>query len=439
MRRKAATPAPGVWEQRAPERSLMLWMALAMLVGFLVVLGTRAGQGDPPKARDLLPPLVYAGTLGFAHLVLVLSRFRGDLSLVCAPMFLSGLGILAQFRMGILYAGDSAWNLRDLLFPLGVALMLGCVLLFRGGRLASLRPFYLLAGLGSLALVGAVLATGTRFRGAVFASGNLTPTEGLKILAVFAAAGALHRRLDAVEGGLLRSLHALVPFGIFWAALVALLAVQRDLGMALILSLALLGMLVFASGRMSWILLAVAGLVVVTIIAGDQIAHSQRRMEAWLDPFADPTGSGWQTLQGLSAMFAGGLWGAGFGLGRPDRIPIAESDFIYAVIGEEFGFTGCILVVATYLVLVLRGLRVARAAADPFVSILAAGFTLVIAVQTLVNIGGVTKALPLTGVTLPFVSLGGSSMITSFIAVGLILAASEGTTSKRHTSGKPGK
>ena len=109
------------------------------------------------------------------------------------------------------------------------------------------------------------------------------------------------------------------------------------------------------------------------------------------------------------------------------------------MIGEEFGFIGCVLVVATYLVLVLRGLRVARAAGDSFVSILAAGFTLVIAVQTLVNIGGVTKALPLTGVTLPFVSLGGSSMITSFIAIGLILAASESPSGKRHASVKPGK
>lgn len=425
MRRKAAAPPPGVWAQRAPERSLILWMAVSMLMGFLVVLGTRAGQGDAPSARDLLPPLVYAATLGFTHVVLVMIRFRGDLALVCAPLFLSGLGILAQFRMGVLYTGNSAWTLRDLLFPLGVALMLGCILLFRGGRLLLLRPFYLVAGLASLGLVGLVLATGTTFRGAVFASGNLTPTEGLKILAVVAVAGALHRRIDAVEGGVMKSVVALVPFAVFWAALLGLLVLQRDLGMALILSLALLGMLVFASGRVSWLVLAAAGLFMVGLIAGDQIAHSQRRMEAWVDPFQDPTGSGWQILQGLSAMFAGGLWGAGFGLGRPDRIPIAESDFIYAVIGEEFGYVGCLLIVATYLVLIHRGLRAARQASDPFVSILVAGLILVIAVQTLVNIGGVTKALPLTGVTLPFVSLGGSSMITSFAAIGLALAASE--------------
>jgi len=131
-------------------------------------------------------------------------------------------------------------------------------------------------------------------------------------------------------------------------------------------------------------------------------------------------------LQGLSGMYAGGLWGDGFGAGNPEYTPIAEADFIYSVIGEELGFVGTLLVLAFFLILILRGLRIALRCRSSFGLLLVAGLTSLLAIQTFLNIGGVIKFIPLTGLTLPFISQGGSSLITAFAIVGLLLAISDG-------------
>jgi len=157
--------------------------------------------------------------------------------------------------------------------------------------------------------------------------------------------------------------------------------------------------------------------------------HGRRRIEAWQDPFADPTGDGWQILQGLSGMHSGGLWGEGFGQGSPGYTPIARSDFIYSVVGEETGFVGGVLVVLFFLVLFARGLRIARHAQDQTGMLLGVGLTTVIAAQTFLNLGGVTKLVPLTGITLPFISHGGTSLLTAFAALGLLLAISDTASS----------
>jgi cell division protein FtsW (lipid II flippase) len=154
--------------------------------------------------------------------------------------------------------------------------------------------------------------------------------------------------------------------------------------------------------------------------------HGERRIDAWLDPFQDPTGDGWQILQGLSGMYSGGLWGEGFGEGRPDFTPIAGSDFIYSVVGEELGFLGCAAVVLFFLILFQRGLAIAGRSRNTFGRFLAFGIVAVFATQTFLNIAGVTKLVPLTGLTLPFISHGGASLLTAFATIGLLLAVSDG-------------
>jgi cell division protein FtsW (lipid II flippase) len=142
-------------------------------------------------------------------------------------------------------------------------------------------------------------------------------------------------------------------------------------------------------------------------------------------------------------MYSGGLWGEGFGEGNPEYTPIAESDFIYSVIGEELGFVGCVLVVAFFLLFFYRGLIIASRSRSSFGRLLCGGLTAVIAIQTFLNIGGVTKLVPLTGITLPFISHGGSSLLTGFVALGLMLAASDGEagpqTGARRKSKQPGQ
>ena len=156
-------------------------------------------------------------------------------------------------------------------------------------------------------------------------------------------------------------------------------------------------------------------------------AHVKARFDIWLHPFADPTGAGWQILQGLSAMNAGGIWGAGIGAGAPQSVPIVSSDFVYAAVAEELGILLCAFVLMAYGSLFVRGWRTASRVKSPFGSLLAVGLTSALCFQTLLNLGGVTKALPLTGIALPFLSQGGSSLATMLAMVGLLSALSAGS------------
>ncbi len=427
-RRSDLVSAVAAWDLRQPERHLLLWCLACIAIGFLLVLGSGQTAGRPPAWIDLLPLGVYAFSLAALHLTLTATGFRGDQVLVAAVGFLAGFGLLAQARMGAFDGADTLAPAR-LIFPGGILAMAAVALAFGGGRYRTLAAWpWVWAGL-SLVLVGALLATGQRFRGAVFGLGFTTPTEVLKLSVVLFLAGHLDR-----HGRALARWHprfplppwkALWPLAAFWLLLAGLLMAQRDLGMVSILSLALLTLLVSGTGRPGYL---VYGVLAAAAAGGLLLAffeHGERRVQAWLDPFQDPTGDGWQILQGLSGMYSGGLWGEGFGEGRPDYTPIADSDFIYSVIGEELGFLGCTLVVLFFLILFQRGLAIAGRSRNPFGRLLALGITAVLAAQTFLNIAGVTKLVPLTGLTLPFISHGGASLLTAFFGIGLLLAISD--------------
>jgi cell division protein FtsW len=153
----------------------------------------------------------------------------------------------------------------------------------------------------------------------------------------------------------------------------------------------------------------------------------------WLRPFADDMrfGSGYQMVQGLFALGNGGLIGAGLGNGMPDQIPVVWSDFVFDAFTEEVGFAGALALLALYLVMVFRGMSIALRAPTPFLQLLAAGLSFILAFQTLVIVGGNAKLIPLTGVTLPFLSYGGSSLVTNFVIVALLLRISEATRKVR--------
>ncbi|WP_295455679.1 FtsW/RodA/SpoVE family cell cycle protein [uncultured Thiodictyon sp.] len=416
------------WQGRHGERELLLSCIGFMALGFVLILGADAADGRRLAATDLLPLLLYALSLAAVHLTLVLAGFRGDQVLTATVAVLSGFGLLVQVRMGAFRGDAGTLTLGLWLVPAGLVIMTAGALILADGRYRILaRGLWLWAGL-SLLLVVVLLVTGQRFRGAVYALGFTTPTEALKVTVVLGLAAYLGRHGQALaqwRAGL-PPWRALWPLLAFWAALTGLLALQRDLGMVLILGVALLVMLVSATGRIGYLvygLLAAAGLGSLMLVF---FAHGQRRIDAWLDPFQDPTGEGWQILQGLSGMYAGGLWGEGFGIGSPEYTPIAAADFIYSVIGEELGFLGCVVVVLFFLVLFQRGIALAGQGRSPFGRLLASGLTAVLAAQTVLNIGGVTKSIPLTGTTLPFISHGGASLLTAFAAIALLLAISDG-------------
>ncbi len=438
------------WDARAPERQLLLWVLFAVGVGFLMVLGALPKDGIAVRALDLLAPLSFVLAFLGAHLLFVAVGFRGDQLLLALVAFLAGVGLLAQFRMGV-YAAE-ALGLAHLVLPAGIGVLALVAVALMDGRYRPLAAGIWLWALLSLGIVCLVLATGQRFRGAVYGAGFITPTEALKLTAVLFAAAFIDRHAKALAnwpGPIpFPPLRALWPLALFAALLLGLLLVQRDLGLVLILGLALLLQLTAGTKRVGYLVYGAlvifgAGWVVLQLFS-----HGQRRVASWLDPFADPTGTGWQVLQGLSGMYAGGLWGEGFSQARPRYTPIAESDFIYAVVAEELGFIGSALLLICFALLCWRLILIASRARSPFGMLTAAGIAAVLSIQTLLNVGGVTRTIPVTGVTLPFISQGGSSLLVSCIALGLVLAISDGepkpvrqrkTTAKRAASPPRGR
>jgi cell division protein FtsW (lipid II flippase) len=428
---KAARPQSigGRWTQRAPERQLLFWVLVAIALGFLMLLGAGPKDGYAVHWPDLLPLASLVVSFALAHLALTLTGFRGDQVLLAVTAFLCGIGLLGQYRMGV-FIGDRVSLLSYLILPAGVILMTVVGVLTMNGRYRVLAQAFWFWALLSLALVGLLLATGQRFRGGVYAAGYITPTEPLKLTVALFAAAFIERHAKALGKwtGLipLPPLRALWPLLAFAAGLLLLLLLQRDLGMVLILALVLLAMLAAGTGRAGYLAYgAIAGGVAGWLVLSF-FSHGQRRVEAWLQPFQDATGAGWQILQGLSGMYAGGLWGEGFGQARPQYTPIAESDFIYAVIAEELGFAGSLVLLIFFVILIARLFAIASRARSPFGMLAATGIATVFAVQTFLNVGGVTKFIPLTGITLPFISHGGSSLLTAFLSLGLVLAISDG-------------
>jgi len=434
------------WGLRGPERRLLGSALVAIGLGYLMLLGAWPKDGLAVGAPDLAPFALYMLAFVGAHGVLAVAGFRGDVLLLPVTALLCGIGLMAQARMGVFDGATRGW-LDLALVPAGVLLMLAVVLAGMRGRYRLLgggpsrRAALWLWALLSLGLLAALLATGERFRGAVYAAGFVTPTELLKLTAVLYLAVFIDARMKALSRwrSLLPPLRLLGPLLLFWALLCALLLLQRDLGMVLILNLVLLVMLGLGTRHPGWWLYGGALAAGGAYLLLGLFSHGQRRIEVWLEPFRDPTGSGWQVLQGLSGMYSGGLWGEGFSEARPRYTPIAESDFIYAVIAEELGFAGSALLLLLFLVLLGRLFTIAARARTPFGMLIALGISTVFAVQTLLNVGGVTKAIPLTGLTLPFISHGGSSLLTAFAGLGLALAISDGEPPKPRARDRAGR
>ena len=205
---------------------------------------------------------------------------------------------------------------------------------------------------------------------------------------------------------------------------------QRDLGSALLFFVLFMVMLYVATGRGSYVAAGAVLFGVSAWLAWTQFSHVQDRVTTWLDPWQDPQGSGFQVIQAAYAFAWGGIAGTGPGLGISGRIPADESDFIFAIIGEELGLLGATAVLCAFLLLAGSGLRLARTAGDPFSALLAVGLTSLIAFQAFIIIAGVIRLLPLTGVTLPFVSYGGSSLVANYVLLALLVRISDQSESR---------
>jgi cell division protein FtsW len=220
-----------------------------------------------------------------------------------------------------------------------------------------------------------------------------------------------------------------IPFLVITGLVAGLIFREPDLGTTMVVTATALTMF-FVAGANILHLMALGGLALTAVVMVGLKGYQMERIRAWLDPWSDPLGAGFHTIQGLLALGLGGLFGAGLGESRSAGglyLPNAWNDFIFAIIGEEFGFVGAGLVILLFIVLAYQGTRVALRAPDTFGALLAAGITAWFCIQAFINIGVVVALFPVTGITLPFISAGGSSLIISFAAVGILLSVSRET------------
>lgn len=347
-------------------------------------------------------------------------------------ILLSGWGLIEVARLQERFLSRQMWWVG---LGLG-ALLLVAVLPYRWYWLSRYRYLWLSGGLGLLGLtiVWGVnpLGVGDRLWLSIGRLFYFQPSEALKvILIIFMASYLAEKRellvLTDLRIGRLRlpPLSYLGPLLLMWGFSLILLLWQQDLGAALLFLSAFLSMIYVATGRQFYVWTGIAMLIAISIAGYFLYDRIQLRGNIWLDPWSDPRGQAYQIVQSLLAFAAGGLLGTGVGLGHPTPyIPVVHTDFVFAAIGEEWGLLGALGLLLVLLVLVVRGLRAAMRARTPFVSLLAAGLSAMLGWQSVIILGGTTKLIPLTGITLPFVSYGGSSMLVSCIMAGLLIRAS---------------
>jgi cell division protein FtsW (lipid II flippase) len=283
----------------------------------------------------------------------------------------------------------------------------------------------------SLALLAVTFVFGTEINGARLwisvGPFQAQPSEIVKVtLAIFLAA-YLEDKRDLLGSSWkvgpfhLPPLPYLLPMGLMWAASLLVLVVQNDLGSALLFFGVFLVMLYVASGRPLYVVIGLLSFALACWSAYEAFNRIGLRVQNWLDPWQDPLDAGYQQVQSDYALASGGLFGTGLGLGRPWLIPEVHTDFVFSAIGEELGLIGTLAILALYGVLVMRGFAIALRVQDGFARLVAVGLTTILGLQTLIIVGGVIRLIPLTGITLPFISYGGSSLLTNFLIVGLLM------------------
>jgi len=417
---------------------VLLVLAISVAIGAYALVGI--------AAQDRVPTdwLTVGGGLAVlavgVHVVLRVVAPYADPVILPIATAINGLGLVVIHRLDL--ADDrgfaSALATRQLVWTaLGVAACIGVLILVRDHRILA-RYTWTAAVAGFVLLLLPLLPViGRNIRGARIWIGlgplSFQPGEIAKILLALFFAGYLvtHRDSLALVGRKILGLQLprardLGPIIVAWALSLGVLVFERDLGTSLLFFGLFVAVLYVATERTSWIVIGMGLFVAGAVVAWRIFSHVQRRVDIWLHPFAPDTfDNAYQVIQGLYGMASGGLLGTGLGEGRPDIIPFAESDFIFTAIGEELGLTGVFALLLLYLVLVERGLRTAIGARDGFGKLLAAGLSFTIALQVFVVVGGVTRVIPLTGLVLPFLAYGGSSLLSNWIIVGVLLRISD--------------
>lgn len=415
--------------------AVLLLLAAGIALTAMAPVALEASGSVAPAA--LAAPLTLIIVFGLIHLSLVLRGKTVDPVILPILLVLMGLSLaLVQRLAPELDPGALSFSQRQWMWVLvGAALL--AITVHTSFELRLLRRYrytWLLVGLALVALTlvaGRSTAAGGPRLWLGLGPFTFQPSELLKLLLVIFLAGYLEDKQEllaqsATRLGRLRlpPLPYLAPLAVMLGLSLLLLAVQGDLGAALLLFAIALGMLYLASSRLDYILIGLALFAGGAVALYRYLGIVQTRVAIWLDPWSRAQEAGYQVVQSLMALAAGGVIGSGIGLGNATAIPAVHTDFVYAAVAEELGLAGATGLLMLYALLVVRGFRIAILAGSPFAQLLAAGLAFSIAIQAFIIIAGVVKLIPLTGITLPFLSYGGSSMLVSAISAGLLLRVS---------------
>nr|WP_223159170.1 FtsW/RodA/SpoVE family cell cycle protein [Microcella alkalica] len=423
-------------------------LELVLLLVALGIGGTALALVQLGVNGELDPGVLWqASALGMLalgmHVALRIVARDADPFILPIATTLNALGIAMIYRID-LARGDSGWEslgIRQMVWTaIAMVIALAVIVVIRNHRvLARYRYIAMLAGI-VLLLLPMLPGIGLTLNGArlwiQLGSFTFQPGEIAKIALAIFFAGYLVTARDSLSlvgrrvlGLQLPRARDLGPILIIWVAAMAVLIFQRDLGTSLLYFGLFIVMIYVSTGRLSWVLIGLGLFLGGAAVASRTLTYVEGRFAAWLDSFNpevyDAQGGSYQLVQGLFGMAQGGLVGTGLGQGRPTITPLAESDYIITALGEELGLVGLFAILGLYLLFVARGFRIGFNGTDDFGRLLAVGLSFVVVLQVFVVVGGVTRVIPLTGLTTPFLAAGGSALVANWIIAALLLRLSD--------------
>jgi len=425
---QASPRSPIARRRRNTELTLIIMVGLIIGVAYTIAaLGTNAEI--PPGIVVFVAILL--GLLLCAHIAVRLVARGADGTILPLAALLHGVGFVMITRLDDRLAGlQATWSL------IGIAVFIATLVIVQRTNDLANRKWLFFVGGAFLLLLPMVPIVGQTFNGArIWVSIgpiNFQPGEFAKIaLAIFFAAYLAERRelIAAMTWKVgpfrLPEPRYILPVIVAWGFAVVVMVGERDLGSSLLFFTLFVVMMWVATENAGYVVIGAVLFAGAAYFSWSQFGHVQLRVTNWINPWDDPLDGGYQIIQSLYGLADGGLVGTGLGRGNPGQVPEAQNDFIFASIGEEFGLLGATAILMSYVLIVGAGLRTALRTERTFEKLLATGLTTIIGIQAFIIIGGVLKVIPLTGITLPFVSYGGSSLLANYILLALLIRVSD--------------